>query len=188
MAVEGTELILVVERGSGSVSVLDGSNLRELDRFAVGRVHGGIKFDRGFHQALVATRDGTLVDYDLDRGAVRTRVKVGVNTRNIAISGDGKYVAAANQLPQGLVVLDGRLHPLATLPLLAAVVAIALLSAGEALATLNLTNDVSCANSGGSSGGCIPIFDPLGSGFQYVSGGTLRSRPSTGGVGSAGGR
>jgi len=116
-AVKREELILVVERGSGSVSVLDGSDMRELDRFAVGRVHGGIKFDRGLHQALVATRDGTLVDYDLDRGAVRTRVKVGVNTRNIAISGDGKYVAAANQLPQGLVVLDGRLQPLATFPL-----------------------------------------------------------------------
>ena len=116
-AVKREELILVVERGSGSVSVLDGGSMRELDRFAVGRVHGGIKFDRGLHQALVATRDGTLVDYDLDRGAVRTRVKVGVNTRNIAISGDGKYVAAANQLPQGLVVLDGRLQPLATFPL-----------------------------------------------------------------------
>jgi hypothetical protein len=58
------------------------------------------------------------------------------------------------------------------LPLLAAVVATALLSAGEALATLNLTNDVTCANSGGSSGLCIPFEDPLGSGFQYISGGT----------------
>ncbi len=116
-AVKREDLILVVERGSGSVSVLDGGSMRELDRFAVGRVHGGIKFDRGLHQALVVTRDGTLVDYDLDRGAARTRVKVGVNTRNIAISGDGKYVAAANQLPQGLVVLDGRLQPLASFPL-----------------------------------------------------------------------
>jgi mono/diheme cytochrome c family protein len=116
-AIKRDELILVVERGSGGVSVLDGSSMRELDRFAVGRVHGGIKFDRGLHQALVATRDGTLVDYDLDRGAVRTRVKVGVNTRNIAVSDDGKFVAAANQLPQGLVVLDGRLRPLATFPL-----------------------------------------------------------------------
>jgi mono/diheme cytochrome c family protein len=116
-AVKREELILVVERGSGNVSVLDGASMRELDRFPVGRVHGGIKFDRGLHQALVATRDGTLVDYDLDRGAARTRVKVGVNTRNIAISGDGNYVAAANQLPQGLVVLDGRLHPLASFPL-----------------------------------------------------------------------
>ena len=58
------------------------------------------------------------------------------------------------------------------LPLLAAVVATALLSAGEALATLNLTNDVDCVNSGGSGAGCIPVSDPLGSGFQYVSGGT----------------
>jgi len=115
--VKREELILVVERGSGSVSVLDGGSMRELDRFEVGRIHGGIKFDRGLHQALVATRDGTLVDYDLDRGALRTRVKVGVNTRNIAVSDDGSYVAAANQLPQGIVVLDGRLRPLATYPL-----------------------------------------------------------------------
>jgi mono/diheme cytochrome c family protein/DNA-binding beta-propeller fold protein YncE len=116
-AVKREELILVVERGSGSVSVLDGGSMRELDRFEVGRIHGGIKFDRGLHQALVATRDGTLVDYDLDRGALRTRVKVGVNTRNIAVSSDGKFVVAANQLPQGLVVLDGRLRPKAILPL-----------------------------------------------------------------------
>jgi hypothetical protein len=58
------------------------------------------------------------------------------------------------------------------LPLLAAVVATALLSAGEALATLNLTNDVDCANSVVSGAICIPVSDPLGSGFQYVSGGT----------------
>jgi len=115
--VKREDLILVVERGSGSVSILDGSSLRELDRFAVGRIHGGIKFDPGLHQALVATRDGTLVDYDLDHGTVRTRVKVGVNTRNIAVSEDGRYVAAANQLPQELVILDSRLRPLASLAL-----------------------------------------------------------------------
>ncbi len=115
--VERENLILVVERGTGSVSVLDGNSFRELDRFEVGRVHGGIKFDRGLHRALVVTRDGTLVDYDLDRGAVRSRAKVGVNTRNIAITDDGKFVAAANQLPQGLVVLDSRLMPIASFPL-----------------------------------------------------------------------
>jgi mono/diheme cytochrome c family protein len=116
-AVKREELILVVERGSRSVSVLEGSSMRELDRFEVGEVHGGIKFDQGLRQALVATRDGTLVDYDLDRGAVHARVKVGVNTRNIAISDDGTVLVAANQLPQGVVVLDAGLHPLATLPL-----------------------------------------------------------------------
>jgi len=111
------ELVLVVERGTGSVVVLAGDPMRELDRFHVGRIHGGIKFDRALHQAVAVTRDGTVVDYDLDRGAARTRVKAGVNTRNVAISTDGSFVAAANQLPQSLVVLDGRLRPLKVFPL-----------------------------------------------------------------------
>jgi mono/diheme cytochrome c family protein len=110
-------LVLVVERGTGQVVVLDGDRMRELDRFTVGRIHGGIKFDIGFHQALAVTRDGTLVDYDLDRGATRTRVKVGVNTRNIAVSRDGQWIAAANQLPPSLVLLDGRLRPKSVLAL-----------------------------------------------------------------------
>jgi hypothetical protein len=110
-------LILVVERGTGSVSVLDGDSMTELDRFEVGRIHGGLKFDRELRKTLASTRDGTLVDYDLTRGGLRTRVKVAVNTRNIAVSPDGGFVAAANQLPTGLVVLDGALHPLEVFPL-----------------------------------------------------------------------
>jgi mono/diheme cytochrome c family protein len=104
-------LILVVERGTGSVSVLDGDSMRELDRFPVGRIHGGLKFDRAFRQVLAATRDGTLVAYDLGRGGLRAKVKVGVNTRNVAISPDGEFTAAANQLPPGLVLLDAALRP-----------------------------------------------------------------------------
>jgi mono/diheme cytochrome c family protein len=110
-------LVLVVERGSGSVVILDGDSMKELDRFQVGRIHGGIKFDRGLHKALAVTRDGTLVDYDLDHGRVRARVKVGVNTRNVAVSTRGDFIAAANLLPQGVVVLDAALRPLAALPL-----------------------------------------------------------------------
>jgi hypothetical protein len=115
--VERAKLILVVERGTGNVSVLDGDSLKELDRFFVGRIHGGIKFDHDFHRALAVTRDGTLVQYDLDRGAPRIRVKVGVNTRNVAISADGKFAAVTNQLPQSLVILDEDLIPLAHFPL-----------------------------------------------------------------------
>jgi mono/diheme cytochrome c family protein len=110
-------LTLVVERGKGSVSVLDGDGLTELDRFEVGRIHGGIKFDRALRRALASTRDGTLAAYDLQRGGLWAKVKVGVNTRNVAISADGAFVAAANQLPQALVILDGDLHPLRVFPL-----------------------------------------------------------------------
>ena len=110
-------LILVVERATGSISVLDGDRLSELDRFTVGRIHGGPKFDRDLHRVYAVTRDGTVVEYDLDRGAARTRVKVGVNTRNIAVSPDAAFVVAANQLPRSLVIMDARLRPIRSIPL-----------------------------------------------------------------------
>jgi mono/diheme cytochrome c family protein len=110
-------LILVVERGTASVSVLDGDSLGELDHFQVGRIHGGPKFDRKLRMVFAATRDGTLVKYDLAHGGLSAKVKVAVNTRNIAASPDGGLVVAANQLPAGLVVLDGDLRPLRVIPL-----------------------------------------------------------------------
>jgi len=115
--VDRENLTLVVERGTGSVVVLDGDSLTELDRYPVGLVHGGLKFDRALRQVFAATRDGTVVAYDLVRGAPRTRVKAAINTRNIAVSPDGDFVAAANQLPPGLVVFDGQLRPLAAFDL-----------------------------------------------------------------------
>jgi hypothetical protein len=84
-------LTLVVERGRGAVAVLDGDTLEELDRFPVGRIHGGLKFDRSFRKVLAITRDGTALEYDLAQRALRTRVKVGVNSRNIALSPDGDF-------------------------------------------------------------------------------------------------
>jgi hypothetical protein len=110
-------LTLVVERGTASVSVVDGDSLIELDRYPVGRIHGGLKFDRRFRRVFASTRDGTVVEYDLVRGGLRTKVKVGVNTRNIAVSPDGDFIAAANQLPAGLVVLDAQLKPQKVFPL-----------------------------------------------------------------------
>jgi len=106
-------LTLVVERGRSSVSVLDGDTLRELDRFPARNLHGGIKFDRHWSSAFAVTRDGTALAYDLVRGVLRATAVVGVNTRNVAISPDGDFVAVANQLPAGLVLLDGELRPLA---------------------------------------------------------------------------
>jgi len=110
------QVILVVERGSGSISVLDGE-LDELERFPVGRVHGGPKFDLDLRRVWAATRDGTLVVYDLERGGLRAKAKVGVNTRNLAVSPDGTLVAVANLLPPGVLLLDAELNPLELLAL-----------------------------------------------------------------------
>lgn len=105
-------LTLVVERTSGQIAVLDGDALRELDRFEVGLVHGGPKFDRELRRVFATTRDGTLVRYDLAPGRLHAKVKVGVNTRNVAVSPAGDFVAVANQLPASLVILDAELRPL----------------------------------------------------------------------------
>ncbi|MCP4007699.1 MAG: hypothetical protein GY725_26250 [bacterium] len=109
-------VMLVVERGSGNISVLD-RKLDEVDRFPVGRVHGGPKFDLDFRRIWATTRDGTLVVYDLERGGLRAKAKVGVNTRNVAVSPDGALVAAANLLPPGVMLLDADLNPLHRLAL-----------------------------------------------------------------------
>jgi cytochrome c553 len=115
--IDRENLILVVERGSGSMVVLDGATLRELDRFETGRVHGGPKFDRALRRVYTTTRDGTVFDYDLVRGGLRGKVKVAANTRNIALAPDGALLAAANQLPASLALFDADLNSLASLPL-----------------------------------------------------------------------
>ena len=44
-------------------------------------------------------------------------MRAGINLRNIALSGDGRYVAAANYLPHSLVILDAAdLKPLKVIP------------------------------------------------------------------------
>ncbi len=109
--------ILVVERDAGRIAVLDGDSFRELDRFDAGKVHGGPKFDAAFTKFVATTRDGTVTLYDMSRGRPVARIKVAVNTRNLAISAAGDRIVVANQLPASLVVLDGELRPLATLAL-----------------------------------------------------------------------
>jgi len=55
-----------------------------------------------------ASRDGWVAKYDLWNLVTVAEVRAGINTRNIAVSGDGKWVIAGNYLPHTLVVLDAR--------------------------------------------------------------------------------
>ncbi len=111
------DVILVVERGTSSISMLNGESLMEVDRFEVGRIHGGPKFDRDYKRIFAVTRDGTVVGYDLENQKLLTKVKAGVNTRNVAVSPDAEFVAVASQLPEQLVIFDGKLNPLKLIPL-----------------------------------------------------------------------
>jgi mono/diheme cytochrome c family protein/DNA-binding beta-propeller fold protein YncE len=98
---------LVVETGDSHISVLDGDTFDVLDRFETPfAVHGGPKFSSDGRFVYVMSRDGWVQKYDLWSLHEVGRVRAGLNSRNIAISSDGKYLAVANYLPTTLTILN----------------------------------------------------------------------------------
>jgi len=99
-------LFLVVESGDHHVSVLDGDRLEPIHRFRSRRaLHGGPKFSPDGRFAYLASRDGWVSKFDLHALETVAEVRAGINTRNLAVSGDGRYVMVGNYLPHTLVVL-----------------------------------------------------------------------------------
>ncbi len=100
-------LFLVVETGDHHVSVLDGDSFSVMDRFPTPfAVHGGPKFTPDGRYVFIMSRDGWVQKYDLWSLAEVGRIRAGLNSRNIAISKDGKHVAVANYLPRSLTILS----------------------------------------------------------------------------------
>ncbi len=99
-------LFVVVEAGSHHMSVLDGDRLAPIHRFATRfALHGGPKFSPDGRYVYTASRDGWISKYDLWNLVPVAEIRVGVNTRNIAVSDDGRWVLAGNTLPRTLVLL-----------------------------------------------------------------------------------
>lgn len=102
-------LFVVVESGDHHVTILDGDRLEPLTRFPSRfALHGGPKFTPDGRYVFFASRDGWVTRYDLWTLSVVGEVRAGINTRNLAVSGDGRYVMVANYLPHTLVALDAR--------------------------------------------------------------------------------
>jgi len=99
-------LFVVVEAGSHHMTVLDGDRLAPIHRFATRfALHGGPKFSRDGRYVYMASRDGWVSKYDLWNLAYVAEIRVGINTRNVAVSDDGRWVLAGNTLPRTLVLL-----------------------------------------------------------------------------------
>ncbi len=110
-------LFLVVEAGDHHVSVLDGDRLEPIHRFPSRHaLHGGPKFAAGGRYVFFGSRDGWVTKYDLWNLKVVAEIRAGINTRNVAVSPDGSHVAVANYLPHTLVLLDGDLNLLKSIP------------------------------------------------------------------------
>jgi len=100
-------LFVVVETGDHHVTLLDGDHMRPVTRFATRfALHGGPKFSPDGRYVYFASRDGWISKYDLATRRMTAEIRAGINTRNIALSHDGRVVLAANYLPRTLVVLN----------------------------------------------------------------------------------
>jgi cytochrome c553 len=100
-------LFVVVEAGDHHVTILDGGRFEPLTRFATRfALHGGPKFTPDGRFVFFMSRDGWITKYDLWTLNTVAEARAGINSRNIAVSRDGKHLAVANYLPHTLVVLS----------------------------------------------------------------------------------
>ncbi|HSH08686.1 MAG TPA: cytochrome D1 domain-containing protein, partial [Burkholderiales bacterium] len=107
-------LFVVVETGDHHATLLDGDRLEPIARFKTRyALHGGPKFSPDGRFVYFGSRDGWVSKYDLYNLRMVSEVRAGINTRNIAVSSDGRFVMVANYLPHSLVALDAAtLEPL----------------------------------------------------------------------------
>jgi mono/diheme cytochrome c family protein len=100
-------LFVVVETGDHHATILDGDTFEALTRFETRfALHGGPKFTPDGRFVFFMSRDGWVTKYDLWTLTTIAEVRAGINSRNIALSADGKHVAVANYLPHSLVILS----------------------------------------------------------------------------------
>jgi len=104
-------LFVVVEGGDHHVSMVDGDKFERIHRFPTRyALHGGPKFSPDGRFVFFGSRDGWITKYDLWALEVVAEVRAGLNMRNVAVSTDGRWVMAANYLPNSVVLFDSNLN------------------------------------------------------------------------------
>ncbi len=107
-------LFLVVEKGDNHITLLDGDTFEPLHRFKSRHaLYGGLKFSPSGRYVYSSSVDGWISQYDIYSLKLVAEIRVAINTRNLVISADGRYILVANYLPHTLVLLDAQgLSPL----------------------------------------------------------------------------
>jgi WD40 repeat protein len=100
-------LFVVVELGDHHATVLNGDSMEPIHRFKTHfALHGGPKYSSDGRFVYFASRDGWISKYDLWNLEMVAEIRAGINTRNLAVSADDRFVMVANYLPHSLVLLD----------------------------------------------------------------------------------
>ena len=111
-------LFLVVETGDHHVTLLNGDTFKPVFRFKThNALHGGPKYSKDGRYVFFASRDGWISKFDIYNLKMIADIRVGINTRNLAVSDDGEYIIAGNTLPHTAVILNAHdLSPLKIIP------------------------------------------------------------------------
>ena len=90
---DSLNLFVVVESGDHHVTILDGDRFEPIHRFASRfALHGGPKFTPEGRFVFFASRDGWVSKFDLYALKTVVEARAGINTRNLAVASDGKFV------------------------------------------------------------------------------------------------
>jgi nitrite reductase (NO-forming)/hydroxylamine reductase len=107
-------LMLVTEREARSIAVFNGDTHELLGHIAASyRAHGYAFDPTNDRWVYNVGRDGWLFKIDMYSLQAVTKVRVGHDSRGLAISDDGKYLIVGNYIPATAVILDAQtLEPL----------------------------------------------------------------------------
>jgi len=111
-------LFIVVELADHSATLLNGDTFEPITRFKTRfALHGGPKYSPDGRFVYFASRDGWISKYDIYNMKTVVEIRAGINTRNLAVSSDGKYAIVGNYLPHNVVILDTEtLKPIQIMP------------------------------------------------------------------------
>ncbi len=111
-------LFLVVEIGDHHVTLLDGDTFEPIYRLKThNALHGGPKYSKDGRYVFFASRDGWITKFDIYNLKIIADIRVGINTRNLAVSDDGQFIIAGNTLPHTAVILSAYdLSPIKLIP------------------------------------------------------------------------
>lgn len=111
-------LMLVIERENRGMAVFDGDTHTFLTKIEASYRAHGITFDPVNPRWLYNLgRDGWLFKIDLYTLQAVSKIKVGIDSRGIAISDDGKYVILGNYVPASAVIVDTEtMEPVKVIP------------------------------------------------------------------------
>jgi Cytochrome D1 heme domain len=105
--------IVVVEADDRHVSLIEGERFERIHRFASrATLRGEPGFTPDGRYAYFASHDGWISKFDIRNLKVVAETRAGIETRNLALSGDGSFIAVANAEPHTLVLLDADLNVL----------------------------------------------------------------------------